>query len=169
MTMHDKGTRAAWAAALAAIERVRACVSDDAEPHPHIFDALDGLYRLEESCRRRLGDDAYFSVRNGDPRGRILGGLVYVRGLATHQTVLASTFIDVFPSDTLYPGEDVFPGRQWRWKTFESLPPPGKQERWERDEMYRRHLEQQDLLRTLGEAQGFLLTVSGRAAQRPST
>lgn len=151
----NEGERVAQTAAQFAIDRVRDALQEGRQPHAHLFDALDGVYRLEEMRRRQSGPE-YYGVRDSVPDGQVVGGLVYVRGLATHQTILASTFIDLFPSETLYPGPDVFPGRTWRWKAFESLPPPAKLERWGRDTMYQEHVERRDLLVTLETAWSFL-------------
>jgi hypothetical protein len=110
----------------------------------------------------------YYRVRDADPDGAVLAGLIYARNLTTHSLAAVSELVvSPWPHVTQAglagrPGGRIHapPIREdFRWKSFAELPlsPPEHPEKHARDEKYRRHIEGRNLLDPIGEATRFLV------------
>jgi hypothetical protein len=131
------------------IQRVAASENED-EALRALDSALDRAHSLEDWHRRRLGEKRYFAERGKTTAGRILAGLMYVRGLTHHQLAITGDLTDTFSNTFTH----MFGTLTWR--PFNQLPAPDKPERRARDERYKAHVQGQPVLDTLKAAQRFL-------------
>ena len=155
---------------LDAVSRLRAWIERGDYEHPTPFaEILDHLYRIENGQRLRLGDHSYFPARDSDANGRVLGGIVYARGLTTHLDVLTTTIEGARPitfGRSKFGNGDQFGGQGVRlvWRAFKELPLPGKPERSGRDLMYQRAVAGNDVMDTLDNVAVFLVSIGALAA-----
>lgn len=133
-----------------AIQRTAAGWSEQ-EALKALDEALDRLHSVEEFHKKRLEPDRYFAARDKSEAGRVLAGLMYVRGLTHHQLATTSDLVDAF-SDTF---TVTFGALQWR--PFGQLPLPHRREVHDRDALYQAHVQGQDVLGTLTDAKRFLV------------
>ncbi len=123
---------------------------------------LDWLYKSEEAISRDTfaTRDDYFEARAADPDGEVLGALIWLRGLATHQgsPIRAQIWRQVGNS-RLHHATDG-------WPTRSSLP-AGKKDNHQRDIFYERHLEGERLEPALLSARDCLVRLAGQPLDPP--
>jgi len=150
-----------------AVSRLREWIeTGDYLPPTAVPDALEDLYRMEEAEKKRLGEAVYFAQRDKDPLGRVVGGLVYARGLDTHSGALADRIEGSRPfrarQSTVRGGDTVRgPGVRVVWRSFSELPPPGRPEAHGRDVMYDQSVQGRDVLETFAEGTSFFAKIRG--------
>jgi hypothetical protein len=141
-----------------ALDRLEDRINDATLGDPLIpfGEALNWSYSLEEWHKNQLksmGVPDYYARRDSDPDGKIAAGVIYARGLVTHQLAQVSTLVDVY-TDTY---SDVYGDvRKWHWRTFSALPLPDKKETHGRDKKYEDHVEDQPMVEMMRAAERFL-------------
>ena len=75
-----------------AIDELRQWIieGDYRSPVP-LSNALGNVYTLEGSSKRELGKKKYYSIRDDDPPGQTVAGIVFARARFTHHDALASS------------------------------------------------------------------------------
>jgi hypothetical protein len=136
---------------------------DYQNPTPFL-DAMHQLYALEESHRVKLGENAYFAVRDASAEGRTVGGMIYARGLITHRAATTVAVIGGRPftvGRSMIGGRDQIEGKGVSviWRMLAELPLPGRPERHSRDTMYDDRVAGRDVLDTFGDVDIFLASL----------
>jgi hypothetical protein len=118
-------------------------------------EALSWAYSLEEwheSQLSAIGVD-YYARRDNDSDGKVTAGVIYARGLVTHQLAQVSALVDVY-TDTY---SDVYGDvRKWKWRPFFELPPPDQAEKHGRDRKYEDHVQNQLMVKVMRAVERFL-------------
>lgn len=128
-----------------------------------IDSALALVYRVQDALKTQLGDDYWQSVDGSEP-GKITGAINLARHVNTHTLFIESAKSELFPSQNLFPGDDVVLGRALRWADYSDIehvmrPPRGNAV--DRRPYYRTYLSQglvEPSLRTVIEFYKRLLT-----------
>ena len=136
-------------------------VNGDYKSPTAFANAMDRLYTIEESFVRQLGKQSYYSARDADPNGRVVAGIVYARGLATHARGLVDEIDGSRPfairgGSAVRGGDGLRAGGvTLRWRPFAALPAPYRPENKNRDTFYMNHVEGRDVLDTFDDALQF--------------
>jgi hypothetical protein len=144
-----------------AIVRLREWIASGDYKNPTPFaDALYNLYTFENGQRQRLGDAKYFACRDTTTEGRVVGGIVYARGLKVHARALTVSRQGQRPftlGRSTLDGGDTLNGLGviLVWVPFARLPLPAIRETHDRDEMYQRHVEGRNAMDTFEDAKAF--------------
>lgn len=147
-----------------AIAELRRWITDGdyLSPVP-LSNALQHIYTLEESSKRDLGDKEYYSIRNADPKGQVVAGIVFARARVTHFGAVVEDLEGQRPftlGRSTLDGGDVLDGRgvTLRWRPRADLP-RGRPERHGRDEHYDQRVDGRDVVDTLEEAREFFTAI----------
>ena len=136
-------------------------------------DVLAALYDMEKF--EQLAVPTYYAIRDLSPRGQVVGGLIYARGLATHKDAsvrllawrpIKQDYVGVGGEWRPIKQHYVGVGGEWRpvtgsavgvaeWPPLATLPRPDGPERHGRDLMYGACVAGRSLLEPLQEARAF--------------
>jgi len=123
-------------------------------------EVLSHLYELENLHGNRLAN-RYFSIRDQDPTGQVVGGIVYARGLAVHHNIDVASLIGSRPftfGRSQLGGGDALGGQgvSMQWVGFQELPSPHpKHPARGRDKMYELRVAGRDALATFQDTETF--------------
>ena len=147
-----------------AVDGLREWGADGDYRSPSAFaNAMNQLYTVENSFVLERGE-AYFTTRKGNPLGRVVGGIVYARGLHSHARGLVDEIDGRRPfrvGRSAVRGGDALRGGgvTLRWSPFRALPPPHQTEKNGRDTFYENHVAGRDVLETFRDALQFFSTL----------
>jgi hypothetical protein len=149
-----------------ALSRLRERISghpEGGDPLLTLSEVLHWLYMLEERLRAVFAS-SYFATRDSDVDGRVVAGLIYVRGLATHVVARPAEARFRGGYGAVAFGEAPYGGgvTDWTWLPLAALPPPGRPEGYGRDAIYDQHVANRELFGPLLAASRYL--TSGRMA-----
>jgi hypothetical protein len=144
-----------------AIDRMAARLGDETlgDPVASLEDALSALYQMEEYFAGTLAP-TYYTTRDSSWDGRTLGGLMYARGLVTHDQAETAHLVtraivhQALRRSRLYP-----PVAQYQWKQLAELPPPDWPEKHGRDAYYEQQVQGRELLPPIEASLAFLATL----------
>lgn len=134
-----------------AIARVRAAINDGHEPVVPVSEALHWIYCVYDHDRRVAGHshDSFLPMFLAAAADRdIARALSALRGDQVHDFMEVVKDAELFPSDHLYPGENVVIGRLWRWRGGEPAQASAPVA-----EIFRTRIAQMPVLETLERAQ----------------
>ena len=105
-----------------AIARVSGAINDGDEPVVPVSEALHWIYCVYDHDRKVAGQshESFLPMFLGVVADRdIARALAAIRGDQVHDFMEVVKDTALFPSDHLYPGEDLLIGRLWRWRDRE--------------------------------------------------
>lgn len=105
-----------------AIARVKVAINDGDEPVVPVSEALHWIYCVYDHDRRVAGlsHESFLLMFLSVAADRdIARALAAIRGDQVHDFMEVVKNTAPFPSEDLYPGENVLPGRLWRWRAGE--------------------------------------------------
>ncbi len=137
-----------------ALTRLQKSASHD-EQQQATSEILGWLYQLEEWHKTRLQPARYYQARDASKSGQVVGGLMYARGLVQHGSATVEELVEGAFDQNAF-SANAFDVGILTWKPFADLPPPGRPETHNRDELYQKRLEGKPVLETLIEGRDFL-------------